>query len=137
MNREKISLEMETKLRARKQELLVRIKREMRKNISAENRRDLGSGQEECDCANASQSDYMHFLNMSSQHVIMKQIERALRKIGEGSYGLCERCGDEIGINRLRILPVAVYCRDCQEELEDRREIPYRIGRNKIMAFCS
>jgi|WetSurMetagenome_2_1015567.scaffolds.fasta_scaffold00042_50 DnaK suppressor protein len=136
MHREKISREMERTLRVRKEEINSWIKKEMRKNMAAENRLVLGAGQEEGDCATASQSDYMHFLNMSSQHVIMKQIERALRKIEEGSYGFCEECASEIGVERLRILPVAVYCRDCQELLEERRGINYQAGRNWTAAFC-
>ncbi len=118
-----ISREIESKLRTRKEEIISCIKREMKKSMAAESRQVMGAGQEECDCAASSHSDYMHFMNLSSRHVIMRQIERALQKIAEGNYGLCEECGVEIGEERLRILPVAVYCRDCQELLEERHEI--------------
>jgi DnaK suppressor protein len=118
-----ISGEMERRLRARKEEIIGFIKKEMKKSMAAESRQAMGAGHEECDCAFSSHSDYMHFMNLSSQHVIMRQIERALLKIEEGSYGLCEECETEIAEERLRILPVAVYCRDCQELLEERRLI--------------
>jgi len=123
MLQETISREMGKKLRARKEEIFAWINQEMKKNMNAESRQTLGSGLEECDCAVSNQSDYMHFMNLSSQHVIMRQIDRALRKIAEGSYGFCEECGIEIDMERLRILPVAVYCRECQEALEERPAI--------------
>jgi DnaK suppressor protein len=48
------------------------------------------------------------------------QIERALQKIDEGSYGICERCGRPIGEDRLRARPWATLCIDDQR-LADRR----------------
>jgi DnaK suppressor protein len=136
MGQDTISREMEKKLRAKREELISWIKKEMRKNMTAENRLALGAGNEEGDCATASHSDYMHFLNMSSQHVIMKKIDRAIRKIEEGSYGVCEKCGIEIDHERLRILPVAVYCRDCQEALEECGCLK-RSGRIRPEALCA
>jgi DnaK suppressor protein len=35
-----------------------------------------------------------------------------------GRYGMCEDCGDEISIERLRAIPTAVYCVDCQSKTE-------------------
>jgi DnaK suppressor protein len=136
MYKETIAREMERKLRAKREEIIGRIKKEMRKNIAAENRLMLGAGQDECDCATANHSDYMHFLNMSSQHVIMKQIDRALKKIEEGSYGICEKCDIEIDHERLRILPVAAYCRDCQELLEEGIYLN-RSARPRSEALCA
>jgi len=41
-----------------------------------------------------------------------------LRKINEGTYGLCEDCGDEISVERLKIIPFATHCKECQEKKE-------------------
>jgi DnaK suppressor protein len=48
----------------------------------------------------------------------------ALRRIDEGDYGDCFECGGEIAEARLRALPFAVRCRDCEaiHETPDRRE---------------
>jgi DnaK suppressor protein len=46
------------------------------------------------------------------------QIEEALRKIEDGSYGICESCGDEIGEDRLRAMPFAKLCLSCKIDLE-------------------
>ncbi|MEV4540721.1 transcriptional regulator, TraR/DksA family [Micromonospora echinaurantiaca] len=39
---------------------------------------------------------------------------QALQRMSEGSYGLCERCGGEIPVARLEILPWARFCVPCQ-----------------------
>jgi RNA polymerase-binding protein DksA len=49
----------------------------------------------------------------------LEQIERALAKIDDGTYGVCERCGREIGEERLRVRPWAQLCIDDQR-LADR-----------------
>jgi DnaK suppressor protein len=43
----------------------------------------------------------------------VKSIEQALQKIGEGTYGVCERCHKEIDPERLKILPQANLCIKC------------------------
>ncbi len=60
----------------------------------------------------------------------LKKIETALRRIGEGDYGDCFQCGGEIAEARLRALPFAARCRDCEavHEATNRRDrsIAYR-----------
>ena len=43
----------------------------------------------------------------------VKSIEEALQKIGEGTYGVCERCHGEIDPERLKILPHTTFCIEC------------------------
>jgi len=50
---------------------------------------------------------------------LLKRIERALAKIEEGSYGLCERCGESISTERLAAVPYTLYCIVCQEKVEN------------------
>ena len=45
-------------------------------------------------------------------------IEEALETIGEGTYGVCEDCGDEIGWGRLKAMPLAKLCVTCQSHME-------------------
>ena len=49
---------------------------------------------------------------------MVKQVDLALRRLAEGAYGFCADCGEEIGVERLRSLPFALRCRDCQEAWE-------------------
>lgn len=50
----------------------------------------------------------------------LKKIDRAILRLEEGSYGRCQECEAEIPAARLRALPFAALCRDCQEEAESR-----------------
>jgi DnaK suppressor protein len=48
----------------------------------------------------------------------LNRINEALRRLEEGNYGNCFECGDEIAQARLRALPFAVRCKDCEEAKE-------------------
>jgi RNA polymerase-binding transcription factor len=54
----------------------------------------------------------------------LNKINEALGRLEEGAYGNCFECGEEIAPQRLRALPFAVRCRDCEEarEVAQRRE---------------
>ena len=52
----------------------------------------------------------------------LDQITQALSRLGEGAYGYCLECGEEIPERRLRALPFAIRCKDCEEALEVAKE---------------
>lgn len=55
---------------------------------------------------------------------LMKKIRKALEKLDEGNFGVCEKCGKEISEERLKARPMAALCIKCkkkQEALEKRR----------------
>ena len=47
----------------------------------------------------------------------LKEVEHALGRVAGGTYGICERCEDEISPNRLKAIPWTRYCLTCQEVL--------------------
>ena len=49
---------------------------------------------------------------------LITKIDQALAKIDANEFGLCESCGEEIGIKRLESRPVAELCIDCKSEQE-------------------
>jgi DnaK suppressor protein len=60
---------------------------------------------------------------ISLAHSILErttQVERALERLAEGSYGWCERCGNAIPVERLAAFPSATLCVTCKQ-LEERR----------------
>ena len=58
-------------------------------------------------------------LEVSSQEMqILRQIERALEKVSEGSYGVCDISGEEIPKARLDAMPYATTTVKAQERLE-------------------
>jgi DnaK suppressor protein len=54
----------------------------------------------------------------------LASIEKALERIEEGSYGVCEGCNGKIPVARLNALPYATYCIECQREMERTGEAP-------------
>lgn len=49
---------------------------------------------------------------------IIDRIDEALRKIEDGTYGVCDRCGGPIKPERLKAIPYATMCIECQEFIE-------------------
>lgn len=43
----------------------------------------------------------------------MRMIDAALDRIAAGDYGVCAKCGGDIGAERLDVLPYTPFCRDC------------------------
>lgn len=52
----------------------------------------------------------------------LKNIDQALERLDEGTYGICEECGQEIGKKRLEVIPFALCCVQCQQEKEKLKE---------------
>ncbi len=48
----------------------------------------------------------------------LAEIDEALRRIEDGSYGYCEECGEKIGIGRLKAMPFTQLCVECKSKLE-------------------
>ncbi len=55
---------------------------------------------------------------MQMKSETLKKIDEAISRLEEGTYGRCEECDAEIPAPRLKALPFAALCRDCQEEAE-------------------
>jgi len=58
----------------------------------------------------------MALMQMKSE--TLSRIDQAIARLDSGTYGLCEECGQEILAARLKALPFAPLCRDCQEDTE-------------------
>jgi RNA polymerase-binding protein DksA len=52
-------------------------------------------------------------------NTLIDQIDEAMRKIAEGTYGTCDRCGNPINPERLEAIPYATLCIDCQDIVEE------------------
>ncbi len=55
---------------------------------------------------------------------LINKVQEALKKIGDGSYGVCDSCGEPISVKRLQARPVTSFCINCKAEMEaeERRE---------------
>ena len=49
---------------------------------------------------------------------LLKEVDEALDRIKTSTYGICDECGEPIGLKRLEVKPVAKYCVPCKEKME-------------------
>ena len=58
------------------------------------------------------------FLNRNNIDVmLLREIDQAVVRMNDGSFGTCQECSEPISLKRLEALPWALYCVSCQEEL--------------------
>ncbi len=57
------------------------------------------------------------------ERLLLKKIEETIERIEGGPYGICEECGNEIGIKRLEARPVTTLCIDCKTRQEEEERI--------------
>ncbi|WP_199883883.1 TraR/DksA C4-type zinc finger protein [Anaerosinus massiliensis] len=66
-------------------------------------------------------------------NVLLEKLEVALKKIEDGSYGICSHCGEAIDRERLEAVPSAALCLPCQEK-EDEMRLTTRPMEEEILA---
>lgn len=103
-------------------EILAGRKQQIIKNIDGVNNElNLIHSQElndEGDHAAANSNSIIESAIVEQQTKELGEIDVALRKIANGEYGICEMCEDDIGFQRLKVKPHAIYCIDCREIVE-------------------
>jgi DnaK suppressor protein len=105
-NLSKMLLEMKKKLLADAQKLLPQA-------LTIKN--DIG---DEADQAGDERDREVSLLLTGRIKSSLMAIEEALGKIEEGTYGICEECGDKIEQGRLRVMPLTKLCLTCQSRVE-------------------
>ena len=79
-----------------------------------------GAGQDQADLGATSFERDHELTVLSNERDKLAQIERALGRIEDGTYGACESCGNPIGKMRLMAFPRATLCMTCKQR-EERR----------------
>jgi len=104
-------------------------------------RADGGREREVLDQGESSEVDIqedIEFALIQMKSETLNKIDAALRRLEDGSYGDCFECGDEISEARLRALPFAVRCKDCEEAretAEQRERLAQRRGSSSAFFF--
>jgi DnaK suppressor protein len=127
MNRERY-LELKNILEERRREMMSEVQERMR-DVRSEGAGNTVQGV--LDAAESSEADIqdeIEFALIQMKAETLNKIDEALRRLEEGTYGYCFECGEEISERRLRALPFAVRCKDCEEAREVRQQ------RERLMA---
>ncbi len=93
-----------------------------RKTLSEESNFDTDDLPDEIDLASSEYSQSMVFRLRDREKFLLKKIEKALARIDDGTFGVCERCEEEISPKRLEARPVTTLCIRCKEEQEKKEK---------------
>jgi len=117
--------ELKRMLEERRREIQAEVQGRMR-DVRAEG--TWGSKQSDVvDAVESSEADIqdeIEFALIQMKSETLNKIVDALARLEQGDYGNCFECGEEIAEKRLRALPFAVRCKDCEEarEVAEQRE---------------
>ncbi|MCX5903481.1 MAG: RNA polymerase-binding protein DksA [Proteobacteria bacterium] len=69
------------------------------------------------------ESDRNFVLRMRDrERKLRPKIMKALERLDNGSFGICEACGEEISIDRLKVRPVTTLCIECKKQQEQQEK---------------
>jgi DnaK suppressor protein len=88
------------------------------KTLSEEATLDVSELPDEIDQASAEYNQSFIFRLRDREKYYLSKVDKALKKIEEGEFGVCESCGEDISIKRLEARPVTTLCIRCKEEQE-------------------
>ena len=75
------------------------------------------------DQASAETDQYFLLRLKEREQKLLKKIDDALERMANGTFGICESCGKEIGYKRLKARPVTTLCIDCKTQQEAEEKI--------------
>src|SRR6266851_8829780 len=107
-----------TKTRERLLEMKNKLLAEFESELRAEREANKDEGMDTYDLASEERDREINFILSDRERVKIKQIDDALDRLDQGTYGVCESCGLEIAEERLQAMPFTRLCRDCQQEQE-------------------
>ena len=107
-----------TLLEESKRQLLVSAK----KTLSEESSFDTDDLPDEIDQASSEYAQSMVFRLRDREKFLMAKIDGALARIEAGTFGICEKCEEEISAERLEARPVTTLCIRCKEEQEQKEK---------------
>jgi DnaK suppressor protein len=117
MNRDRYS-ELKRILEERRREIMDQVQEKIR-DVRSEGANNPSAGV--LDAAESSEADIqddIEFALIQMKAETLNKIEEALRRLEDGTFGYCFECGEEISERRLRALPFAVRCKECEEARE-------------------
>jgi DnaK suppressor protein len=117
LNPERLS-EVKGRLLERKRRLWQEVKSQLKSNIGDGYQEMLSTARDEEDQATVSLMAETSLTLLGPKRQELEAIEEALQRLENGSYGLCEVCGQPIEPRRLEIMPETPLCRNCMSQRE-------------------
>jgi DnaK suppressor protein len=130
MNRDRHA-ELASILEERRREIMGQVQDKIR-DVRTESPNNPATGV--LDAAESSEADIQDEIELALIQMkaeTLQKIEEALHRLEEGTFGYCFECGDEISERRLRALPFAVRCKDCEEARETAQQRERQIAQRR------
>jgi DnaK suppressor protein len=103
-------------------EMLLKMRGELVREIARRSRETAVSGVSDIgdilDSVSEERTRELDMILTDREKQKLKQIDDALDRIEENTYGLCEECGVKIPRARLKVVPFAKHCVECKEAIE-------------------
>jgi len=103
-----------TLLTDKRDEILKKAKQTLEQDMTL----DTDDLSDEMDLASSEYLQSFTFRLRGREKSFLEKIEKGLRKIDEGTFGICEECGEEISVKRLEARPETTLCIRCKEDQE-------------------
>ena len=121
MNRDRYS-ELKRILEERRREIMEQVQEKIR-DVRSEGANNPNQGVlDAVESSEADIQDDIEFALIQMKSETLNKIEEALHRLEDGTFGYCFECGEEISERRLRALPFAVRCKDCEEARESAQQ---------------
>jgi DnaK suppressor protein len=86
-------------------------------HLDAEGSENLGYGNHMADDATEAFEQAKDLALRQNTEQLLSQVNDALERFEQGTYGICEQCGTDIDPARLKALPYVTHCLHCQQRL--------------------
>jgi DnaK suppressor protein len=86
----------------------------------------------EDDQAQISHEEFISLQRNSLDYLQLRLVDEALSRLDAGDFGICQSCSDPIAAKRLRALPWARYCIDCQNTVAEDLDQEWRSARPRV-----
>ena len=91
-------------------------------------------GLDETEHAEADTQEHIEVALIQMKGETLLRVREALQRLDAGEYGYCAECGGEIAEGRLRALPFAVRCRECEESQEQQTARERRFAPSQVFS---
>ncbi len=93
-----------------------------KKTLVEESSFDTDDLPDEIDQASSEYTQSLIFRLRDREKFLLAKIDKALQRIDAGTFGICEKCEEEISLKRLEARPVTTLCIRCKEEQEQKEK---------------
>ncbi len=101
-------------LEEKRQEIVKRAQQTLDEDMTL----DVDDLPDEMDLASSEYLQSFTFRLRGREKTFLEKIQKALEKLNDGSFGVCEECGCEISVKRLEARPETTLCIKCKEDQE-------------------